>query len=434
MSDFETLEPRRLCTAGIPRPDHVVIVVEENHSYSSLIGSADAPYLNRLAREGASFTDYRGIIRPSQPNYLALFSGSTQGVTDNNVPPTFSAPSLGGQLIAAGLDFAGYSEDLPRVGFTGEQSGGYRRKHNPWVDFSDVPPTDNLPFTQFPQPGNYARLPTVSFVIPNVDHDMHDQGDERTADDWLRTRLDPYVQWAKTHNSLLVLTFDESDKSGDPRFPTIIVGDHVRPGNYSQRLNHYNLLRTIEEMYGLPPLGNAARAAPITNVWATRTASVGASADVYTWDATPATNYGSAAVLDVKTNKAGFNREAYFKFDTAGTSGGVARATLRFYGKLSSAGSFAAGVFAVADTGWAETAVTWRRCPRFGSRLATATVTSTSQRWYEVDVTNYVRSQRTAERATVSFGLHGLGYTVAKLSIASSEAAANRPQLVLTMT
>ena len=91
----------------------------ENHAYGEVIGSPQAPYLNRLARQGALFTDSRAITHPSEPNYLALFSGSTQGVSDDSCPHQFSAPNLGSELIAAGRTFTGYSESLPAAGSSG---------------------------------------------------------------------------------------------------------------------------------------------------------------------------------------------------------------------------------------------------------------------------------------------------------------------------
>ena len=113
----ELLEGRMLYAASaLPRPDHVVVVIEENQSQQAIVGSADAPYINSLAAQGASFTDYHAITHPSQPNYFALFSGSTQGFIDDT--PSFNriaATSLGGQLIGAGLNFGGYSEDLPEL-------------------------------------------------------------------------------------------------------------------------------------------------------------------------------------------------------------------------------------------------------------------------------------------------------------------------------
>lgn len=250
--------------AAVPRPSHVVVVMEENHAYSDIIGNSAAPYINSLAQQGALFTNSAAVTHPSEPNYLALFSGSTQGITDDSCPNTFNTGNLGQQLLAANDSFAGYSQDLPSTGFTGCGSGGYARKHSPWVNFPNVPASANRPFTDFPRA--YATLPTVSFVIPNLANDMHD-GTIGQADSWLRTNLDSYATWARANNSLLVVTFDEDDTSHDNHIATIFVGAHVKPGSYPEKIDHYAVLRTIEAAYGLAPLGSAATVQPITDVW-----------------------------------------------------------------------------------------------------------------------------------------------------------------------
>lgn len=249
---------------AVPRPDHVVVVVEENHSSQQILGNPYAPYLNSLAAAGANFSSFYAETHPSEPNYLALFSGSTQGLSDDSCPHTFSAPNLGGEAIAAGVGFTGFSEDLPSVGYTGCTSGRYVRKHNPWVDFSDVPASANRPLTDFPT--DYTQLPAIAFVIPNLDNDMHD-GTIAQGDAWLQAHLGDYATWAMTHNSLLVVTFDEDDTRQANQIPTFVVGEHVQPGVYGTTLNHYNLLRTIEDAYGLTPVGASATAAPILDIW-----------------------------------------------------------------------------------------------------------------------------------------------------------------------
>jgi hypothetical protein len=266
---IEPLERRRLfadAPSMLPRPDHVVVVIEENHSYQEIIGNPDAPYMNQLASQGASLTDMHGVTHPSQPNYIAMFSGSTQGVIDNNIPRPLTAPNLGTQLLGKGMSFVGYSQSLPYVGFTGANYGPYARRHVPWVSFPGLPKAVNQPFTMFP--ADFSKLPTVSYIVPNVNYDMHD-GSIATADAWLKAKFDPYVQWAQTHNSLLIVTWDEDDFTVDNHIPTFFVGPMVKQGQYGATLDHFNLLRTVEDMYGLSPLANAAKAAPITDVWAT---------------------------------------------------------------------------------------------------------------------------------------------------------------------
>lgn len=251
--------------SGVPRPEHIVVVIEENRGYDDIIGSADAPYLNELAGEGASLAQFFAITHPSQPNYLALFSGSTQGVRGNDCPNTFSASNLASRLLQEKLTFVGYAQSLPSVGFTGCSSGAYVRRHNPWVNFSDLPASLNRPFTHFPS--DFDKLPTVSFVVPDLANDMHD-GSVRQADTWLRNNLGDYARWAMKNNSLLVVTWDEDEGGADEsnHIPTLLVGEQVRPGSYKEPNNLYGLLRTLLDAYGLEPLGHSAEADPV-DVW-----------------------------------------------------------------------------------------------------------------------------------------------------------------------
>lgn len=252
-------------TGVVPRPDHIVVVVEENHAATQIVGNPAAPYINSLATQNANLTQSFAVTHPSQPNYIALFSGSTQGVTDDACPYSFTTPSLGGQLISAGHSFVGYSESQPSAGDASCGSAGlYARKHNPWVDFPAIPPASNQPFTAFPT--DYSTLPTVSFVIPNLQNDMHD-GTVAQGDTWLQNNLSGYVTWAKTHNSLFILTFDEDDNSAANQIATIFAGERVVPGSYPETVSHYNVLRTIEDAYGLTPLGASATSQPITDIW-----------------------------------------------------------------------------------------------------------------------------------------------------------------------
>jgi acid phosphatase len=242
----------------------VLVVVFENHAFGSVLGAPEAPYLTALAASGTTLTDAHGVRHPSQPNYLALFSGSTQGVTGDKCPKSFSGPNLASQLLAAGATFTGYSEDLPAVGATVCSAGDYARKHNPWVDFPALPAAVNQPLSALPT--DFAKLPTVSFVIPNLCSDMHDCP-VATGDAWAKAHLAGYVSWARTHDSLLVVTFDEDDNSASNHIPTFLVGPMVQAGTSAQRTDHYRMLRTIEAMYGLEPLGSAAGTTPLTGIW-----------------------------------------------------------------------------------------------------------------------------------------------------------------------
>ena len=216
-------------------------------------------------------TQSYGVTHPSQPNYIALFSGSQQGVVDNTCPNTLAAENLGSQLIAAGLTFVGYSESMPSAGYTGcRPPAATPASTTRGSNFPNLPASVNQPLTSLPT--DWATLPTVSIVVPNLLNDMHD-GTIGQADSWLLDRFDGYLQWAKLHNSLLILTFDEDDNTAGNRIPTIFAGAGVRAGQYSERITHYNVLRTLQDMYGLPPLGSSATAGAVTDIWATSPAN-----------------------------------------------------------------------------------------------------------------------------------------------------------------
>lgn len=271
---------------NFPRPKHIVIVIEENHGYDQIINSVNAPYINQLAKEGTLFTNSQAITHPSQPNYLALFSGSTQGVDgdeclDKKTP--FTTPNLAAALLHAGYTFKAYSESLPKIGSPDcfyEQSKGYdyARKHAPWVNWqgdkeNDFPDSLHQPFSAFPT--DFNKLPTVSFVVPNEGNDMHNidnDGDSsaiKRGDQWLNDHLAAYVEWAKKNNSMLILTFDEDQKGSmlENHIATVFVGQKIKQGMYDTQINHYTVLRTIESMYDLPLLQNAKDVDPIAGIW-----------------------------------------------------------------------------------------------------------------------------------------------------------------------
>ncbi len=249
--------------AALPRPDHIVIVIEENKSYSQIIGNPDAPYINALAQRGALFTNSHGITHPSQPNYLALFTGSTRGISSNTCPLDLSGENLASALAAKGLSFISYSESMPQAGYEGCRYGSYMRKHNPVANWQELAAL-NRPLTAWPQ--DFAKLPNVSWVVPDQRNDMHD-GSIVQGDGWLKQNIEGYAQWAMKNNSLLIVTFDEDNGSEGNRIATIFVGPMVKPGQYAQRIDHYNVLRTILQMHGLPGINESASAEPISKVW-----------------------------------------------------------------------------------------------------------------------------------------------------------------------
>lgn len=250
----------------LPRYDHIVIVVEENHAASQIIGNKSAPFINALAANGALMTQSYAVAHPSEPNYLALFAGDTFGVGSDACPLALGpASNLASALIAAGDSFGGFAEDLPAVGSTVCSAGKYARKHAPWVNFTNVPAGASMPFTSF---SAGPQLPTVSFVVPNLDNDMHD-GSVAQADTWLAANIAPYANWAKANHGLLILTFDEDDTSERNQISTVLYGADVQPGTSGETINHYSVLSTVEQIYGLPKPGLAATTPPITTTWTT---------------------------------------------------------------------------------------------------------------------------------------------------------------------
>ena len=261
----------------IPHPDKVIVVVLENHAINQIVGNPAAPYLNSLIADNKSalFTQSFALGHPSQENYIQLFSGSDQGVTNDNVPSVFpfTAPNLGAALLAASKTFIGYSEDLPSVGYNGASSGAYARKHNPWVNWqgnstNGIPASCNQPFSAFPT--NYNLLPSLSFVVPNQENDMHNGSDPTKitiGDTWIQNNLNGLIQWAKTHNSLVIITFDEDDNSSANNIYTLFIGEMVQHGTYSNHIDHYNVLHLLEDMFYLPHAGASATATTIDYCW-----------------------------------------------------------------------------------------------------------------------------------------------------------------------
>src|SRR6266403_236761 len=194
---------------SVPAYAHIVVVMMENHDYSEIIGNSSAPYINSLAPGGALLSNYMAVAHPSEPNYFALYAGSTFGITDDN-QYSEPDPTLATILQGAGQTFTGYVENPDSV-----------FRHNPWEYFPESF-TVEQDFSTFPS-SNFSSLPTVSFVIPNLIDDMHD-GTIQQGDSWLQRNLDSYAQWAKANNSLLIVQWDEGDVSPTNQVPSILYG------------------------------------------------------------------------------------------------------------------------------------------------------------------------------------------------------------------
>jgi phosphatidylinositol-3-phosphatase len=311
--------------SAIPRYQHIVEIMMENTSYSTIIGNPLAPNLNALASEYGLATNYWGVTHPSEPNYVANIGGSFFGIQDDDqfyctpalastdpncaettVDHTITAQSLAGQLTAAGLTWRGYFQSLPPVPPTGVIKTGpdangpytfkspsssvalYASKHNPFVNFTDSQDAlaSMVPDTQLATDLAAGRLADYSLIVPDQCHDMHGTGGCGSTDG-LISAGDSYVAdtvsaimaskvWREGRNAI-VITWDEDDFSdeglpgtgccgadpGGGHVVTIVITNKVNhyPITDNTPYNHYSLLLSIEDAFRLPCLANACDAA-----------------------------------------------------------------------------------------------------------------------------------------------------------------------------
>ena len=258
----------------IPAFTHVVVVVFENHEATSIRGSSDAPTFDRLARRYATLTNYDAVTHPSLPNYLALVSGSTHGISSDCTDCVVRARNLADTLEAAGKTWKTYAEDLPYPGFTGASAGRYAKKHDPFLYFRDVASSPArrrrvVPFTQLARDLARNRLPDYSLVIPNLCDDMHDCP-VATGDAWLQAHVVPLLRSRALRGGVVFVVFDEgtSGEGGGGHIEALALGPTVRRGaQFTKATNHYGLLRTIEDAWGLPRLGLSRTGTPIGGIW-----------------------------------------------------------------------------------------------------------------------------------------------------------------------
>jgi phosphatidylinositol-3-phosphatase len=245
----------------------VIVVVEENHGYSSVIGNSAMPYLNTLATQYGLATQYYADTHPSIGNYFMMTTG--QIITnDDTFMSTVSADNIVRHLLSAGRTWKSYAESLPSVGYTGGDTSLYVRHHNPLSYFSDVINSSvqlmNLvPFTQFATDLNNNQLPDFSFVVPNLMDDAHD-GTLAQADTWLQTNVAPLVNsTAFQKNGLLLIVFDEAETTdttnGGGHVAMVAVGPLVKHGQSAVLYQHENLLKTVTTYLGID--GNLSKAA-----------------------------------------------------------------------------------------------------------------------------------------------------------------------------
>lgn len=323
--------------AGV-KPAHIVFVLEENYAYSEIVGglySSYAPTFNKLAKDSTTvtFTQMYAITHPSEPNYLDLFSGSNQGVIVDESGPDASAPfnncNLGSALIIGGYSFIGYSETQPSVGWIATDSPPYYTKHCPWINWMNgdngnnvtgpdsVPLKSDLPMfplnTYYPDSLHYNTLPTVAWVIPNCSDDMHDPSSNpataiSNGDAWFKANMMPLINWAKNpaNNTLVIIVWDEDDYSSSNNVPMFFCGGLVAGGKCTAKLNHYDVLKTVEDIYKISLCGSASSGVDVPpSVWKVTIGINSITApvnEVVTWPV-PATNVLNVKVTSVSEEK-----------------------------------------------------------------------------------------------------------------------------------
>lgn len=267
-------------TTTIPSFKHVVVVMFENHGWSSIVGNPDAPTFNSLATEYAQMTNYDGIAHPSLPNYLAITSGSTHGIKSDCKTCIVNAKNLADSLDAAHKSWKTYAEGLPAAGSTVISAGGvngYVKRHDPFMYFKDIVSSKKrrahiVPFTKLAHDLSYNTLPAFSLVIPTLEDDMHN-GTVAQGDTWLEDNIVPILSSpALGSNGVVFVVFDESEGSdtagGGGHIDVLALGPAVTPGStFAGLTNHYGLLRTIEDAWHLPRLAKSSTATPITGIW-----------------------------------------------------------------------------------------------------------------------------------------------------------------------
>jgi hypothetical protein len=265
------LAGRATAAAPVPAFDHVVVIVFENKEATSVLGNRAAPTFNSYARRYVKLTRYYGVAHPSLPNYLALVSGSTQGITTDCTDCVVDAQNLADTIEAAGRTWKTYAEGLPEPGFLGGFKGRYAKKHNPFAYFRDIADDPArrarlVPLTRLAPDLRAGTLPSFSLVVPDLCHSMHDCS-VSVGDAWLRSQVGKLLKLPKT---VVFVVFDEGATSirGGGHTAALALGTAVRSGSRFTRVtNHYGILRTVEQAWGLPLLGRSAHAAPVTGIW-----------------------------------------------------------------------------------------------------------------------------------------------------------------------
>jgi acid phosphatase len=250
---------------------HVILIVEENHSYSEIIGNSAMPYLNSLTSQYGLATQYFANAHPSMPNYLMLTTGQME-TFDDSFSGTISDDNSIRELVKAGKSWKAYQESIPSPGYLGGDALPYVRRHNPFSCLSDVQNDSTqaaniVPFSQFSSDLVSNTLPQFSFVSPDVNNDAHN-GTLTAADSWLQSNIAPLLASSTFQNSgLLIITFDESEDTdkdhGGGHVATVIISSNSKMNFQSKtEYQHQSLLRLVLAASGVNTFPGMAASAP----------------------------------------------------------------------------------------------------------------------------------------------------------------------------
>jgi hypothetical protein len=258
----------------VPNFTHVFLIVMENHEYADIIGNPSAPYVNALAQRYGLATNDFAVTHPSLPNYMALTAGDTF-FADDCVGCTTPAVNLLDRIEASGRTWTAYMEDMPAPCMTTD-SGLYVARHNPFVHYDDIVrdaarcSKGVIPSSRLSSDLRANTLASFVWITPNVCNDMHDCS-IATGDAWLQSVVTQILQSPAFAGSVLFVVWDEgtTTANGGGHIPLIVASPMTPAGTRaSQTATHYNLLRTIEDAWGLPPLGQSANAIALSGLFA----------------------------------------------------------------------------------------------------------------------------------------------------------------------
>lgn len=387
--------------AQVPQSNHVVMVVEQNHSYSSVIGNTAMPYLNSLASKYGLATQYYANTHPAIGNYFEMTTG--QVLTNNNslTPANFpvSQDNIVTEMMVAGKSWKSYAEGLPSAGYTGGNTGNYAVRNNPFAYFTEIQNSDTqkmnlVPFSQFATDLASDQLPDFSYVVPNI-MDNGQSGSLQQADTWLKQNIAPLLADPNfQQDGVLIITFEESaatDKAhGGGHVATLVVGPQVKPAYQSTTVyQHQSLLRTVLTTLGATTFPGAAASAPVMSEFFT-------SSSATTQSAMAAANIKNAATtvagVTISSPTSGATVSSPVQFVASATSGSTTKpiTSMRLYvdsvslytvgaASLNTSQTLASGAHNVTIVAWDKTGKSYSKSISITVGTATAgAVTITS--------------------------------------------------------